>query len=234
MRARSVLALLLAAMLLATACGLPRDPEGTSDRVRGGLMRVGVIENPPWASMAEGVPRGVEVELARRFAAGYRAEVRWIEGTEAELVESLVAREIDLVIGGLESTTPYVSEVGLTRPYILHNVVVGVEPGTPPDPDLEDVRVAYEVGRPIAPHLDDVGAVPVPVDDIGRAEPPVATDEWRLPALGLQESEVFLTQSKHVMAVQRGENGFMSALERFLIAHQREAGDLLLREARTL
>jgi len=234
MRARPTLAPFLAVVLLGAACGLPRDPEGTSDRVRDGVVRVGVIENPPWASLAEGVPRGVEVALARRFAAGYRAEVRWIEGTEAELVESLVAREIDLVIGGLESTTPYVSEVGLTRPYILQDVVVGVEPGTPLDPDLEGVRVAYELGRPIAPHLDDVGAVPVPVDDIERAEPPVATDEWRLPALGLQESEIFLIQSKHVMAVQRGENGFMSALERFLIVHQQEAGDLLLQEARRL
>lgn len=230
MRPRTRSTLLLFILLIA-ACGLPRDSEGTSDRVRGGTMRVGVIENPPWASLAGGGSRGVEVSLIRRFAAGYGAEIRWIEGTEAELAEALAAREIDVVIGGLESDTPYVSEVGLTRPYVLHNVVVGVEPGGPPDPDLKGVRVAYELGRPLGQRLGDLGALPVPVADIASADPPVATDEWRLPSLGLRETEIFLTQTKHVMAVQRGENGFMSALERFLIANQRAAGELLLEEA---
>src|SRR3712207_7643050 len=50
----AALASLLA--LVAAACDLPRDPEGTLQRVRGGTMRVGVVERRPWTTF----PRSVE------------------------------------------------------------------------------------------------------------------------------------------------------------------------------
>ena len=35
--------------LFATGCeALPRDARGTTDHVRGGELRVGVVEDPPW------------------------------------------------------------------------------------------------------------------------------------------------------------------------------------------
>src|SRR6185369_5924264 len=35
-------------VLLVAACDLPRDSDGTLDRVRGGTMRVGVVIDTPW------------------------------------------------------------------------------------------------------------------------------------------------------------------------------------------
>jgi hypothetical protein len=35
------------AALMAVACGIPRDPDGTLDRVGGGTMRVGIVPSDP-------------------------------------------------------------------------------------------------------------------------------------------------------------------------------------------
>ncbi len=57
--------------LLVSACAvgckdLPRDPEGTLNRVRGGRVRVGLVEHPPWVvRRSGGEPAGVEVELVK-------------------------------------------------------------------------------------------------------------------------------------------------------------------------
>jgi polar amino acid transport system substrate-binding protein len=63
---------LVAALAIAGAvagCDFPADPEGTLDRVSGGTMRVGVIEDPPWVILEDGrEPAGMEPELVRQFA----------------------------------------------------------------------------------------------------------------------------------------------------------------------
>ena len=51
-----------AALVLALAlgaCDLPRDPKGTADHVRNGVLRVGVSENPPWTDFAGAEPSGL-------------------------------------------------------------------------------------------------------------------------------------------------------------------------------
>ena len=70
--------LLLLAAVLAVGCQYPRDPEGTLDRVRGGVMRVGVTHVDPWVKLDGGTPSGVEVELLERFARTIDAEVEWV------------------------------------------------------------------------------------------------------------------------------------------------------------
>jgi polar amino acid transport system substrate-binding protein len=74
-------------LVLAAACDLPRDPEGTLERVRGGTLRVGVAHNPPWASLpAPGEAQGVEPRLVRALAAELGARVEWVAGGETELL----------------------------------------------------------------------------------------------------------------------------------------------------
>ena len=54
-RRRAALGAPLAAcslLLLAASCSLPRDSDGTLDRIRGGTLRVGLAENPPWVHSA--------------------------------------------------------------------------------------------------------------------------------------------------------------------------------------
>jgi polar amino acid transport system substrate-binding protein len=114
----ALLAFALMAVLLC-GCDFPRDPEGTLDRVRGGVMRVGVTPADPWVALHEsGDPTGVEVELVRRFAETLDARVEWVEGSETDLMEALHGRQLDLVIAGLTRQSVWRRHAALTRPFL--------------------------------------------------------------------------------------------------------------------
>jgi ABC-type amino acid transport substrate-binding protein len=97
---------------------MPRDPEGTFDRVQGGTMRVGVSPQAPWTELDGDQPGGIEVALLEKFADQVDAQIEWSTGAESELLRQLKTGGLDIVIGGLEKSTPWSKEVGLTRPYL--------------------------------------------------------------------------------------------------------------------
>ncbi|MGC5076138.1 transporter substrate-binding domain-containing protein [Agrococcus sp. DT81.2] len=114
------------ATLVMTGCGIqvPADPEGTLERVEGGVMRVGVTENAPWVELgANDEPSGTEPALITEFAARHGATIAWTAGSEAELLDALDHGELDLVLGGFLEDTPWTEMGAATRPY--------VEAGTP-------------------------------------------------------------------------------------------------------
>jgi ABC-type amino acid transport substrate-binding protein len=109
---------LLAAGVLAGCAAIPADPGGTLDRVRGGELRVGVTERPPWVEFPEsGDPAGDEPDLVEEFARTLNADVSWVQGSEHKLVAELEHGVVDLVIGGIPSDTPWSEQAGMTRPY---------------------------------------------------------------------------------------------------------------------
>jgi ABC-type amino acid transport substrate-binding protein len=124
-----VSALVGAPVLAGCGTDLPRDPEGTLDRVRGGTLRVGVSANPPWteapATTAGGdatpaePPTGIEPDLLTDFAESLGAEVHWTTGGEGRLVADLRDGRLDVVVGGLTDTSPWTSHAALTRPYVV-------------------------------------------------------------------------------------------------------------------
>ncbi len=116
-RTRTAVLLLLGS--LAAGCDLPRDPEGTLDRIPNHTLRVGVIIDEPWTSGA-GVaePDGVEVELVRRLATKLNSDVEWSVGGDSRLMNDLERFELDLVIGGIVESTAWGERVALTSPYI--------------------------------------------------------------------------------------------------------------------
>jgi polar amino acid transport system substrate-binding protein len=119
-------AFLLVAMLAGCA-SLPRDAEGTWKRVQQAhRIRVGLIESPPWVMHAPGSAAGAEVELVRRMGQESGATPAWFWGSEQRHMEALRNYELDLVIGGLESNTPWKKTIGITKPYITERIVVGM------------------------------------------------------------------------------------------------------------
>jgi polar amino acid transport system substrate-binding protein len=119
-RAAVVLALIIAAA--AAGCQFPRDPDGTLDRVEGGVMRVGVTASDPWVELdGRGRPTGgVEVELLRRLARELDARIAWTDGSEEELVNGLKEGDLDIVAGGITNKTRWKKDVPPTRPYVRH------------------------------------------------------------------------------------------------------------------
>jgi polar amino acid transport system substrate-binding protein len=210
-------------------CGIPRDPESTLDRVRGGILRAGITASDPWTTLEGGRPGGVEVELVERFADELGARVEWVDGSEAELIAALEVRELDLVVGGLTSDTPWQAKAAITRGYATTRVVVAVPASQPVPDDIAGLRVAVETGTDAAGILEDkTDAIPVRVPDVTQVkDSAVAIDEWLLDNLDLRDTGVHLSKVEHVMATPMGENAFLVRLERFLIAHQAEVPALL-------
>ncbi|HEX2050525.1 MAG TPA: transporter substrate-binding domain-containing protein [Actinomycetota bacterium] len=216
-RTRTVAAACAAVVATASvACSLPRDPEGTLERVTDGTIRVGVSASDPWVVLGSGGPGGIEVELVERFATDLGAEVEWVEGSVDELAAALHVRELDLVVAGLASTSPISSEAALTHPYVTTQVVVAAPPGVALD-DVAGVEVGVEDGSEAAGILAKTDAVPVRVDDVATFDGPVAVDSYLVDDLRLRDTGLRLAEVDHVMAVPHGENAWLVRLERFLL-----------------
>jgi polar amino acid transport system substrate-binding protein len=231
------LRLLLVVTVLLCGCDFPADPEGTLDRVRGGVIRVGVTPADPWVKLSGGGdPTGVEAELITRFADTLDARVEWVEGSESDLMEALHGRQLDVVIAGLTRQSEWNRSAALTRPYLTTQVVIAA-----PDErraaelseDLDGEPIAVEANSPEASKLEqDTDAIVVPVDDLTTAEGPAAVPDYLLDDLGLVRTDAELDEHEHAMAVSMGENAFLVALERFLLDREAEAGEILEREGK--
>lgn len=112
---------LLACAVLLSACGghYPADPHGTLDRVTDGTIRVGVSHQPPFTdtSSAGEIPNGIEAQLLQDYAQTIDADIAWEPGGEEHLIQMLSQRELDVVIGGFSSSSPWSSHAALTTSY---------------------------------------------------------------------------------------------------------------------
>jgi polar amino acid transport system substrate-binding protein len=228
-------AVLLLATVAAAACQYPRDPDGTLNRVEGGVMRVGVIDADPWVVLEGERPvGGAEVELARRFARDVGARIEWVQGSEEELVDAAKEGQVDLIVGGLTSKSRWKKDVAFTRPYVETRTVVGIPAGESFPDDFAGVPVAAELGTEeegLLAQRTEARVVPVASLEplVGR---PAAVPHYLLDDLELTDSGTELDKAKHVMAVKLGENAFLVRLERFLLNREDEIERLLVEEGR--
>jgi polar amino acid transport system substrate-binding protein len=228
------LAMLLAAVA-AAGCQYPRDPDGTLNRVEGGVMRVGVTETDPWVLLDGDEPTsGVEVELARRFARDLGARIEWVPGTEEELVDAAKEGQVDLVLAGLTTKSRWKKDVAFTRPYVETRSLVGAPAGRSYPDDFAGVPVAVELGTEEEGLLEQrTDARVVPVKDLAsRVGEPAAVYDYLLDDLDLTDSGTELDEAEHVMAVKLGENAFLVRLERFLLNREDQIRQLLVAEGR--
>lgn len=117
-RAGLVLTLMLAVALSTTGCGLqiPADPEGTLDRVSGGVLRAGASPSDGLVAVdAAGAVSGPLPDIVSGFAADRDAEVVWTVGSEEDLVVALEEGRLDLAVGGFTTDTPWSDRVSVTR-----------------------------------------------------------------------------------------------------------------------
>jgi polar amino acid transport system substrate-binding protein len=230
-----VTVVLLLMAVAATGCQYPRDPDGTLNRVDGGVMRVGVTEADPWVLLEDDRPvGGAEVELARRFARDVGARIEWVQGSEEELVDAAKEGQVDLIVGGLTSKSRWKKDVAFTRPYVETRTVVGVPAGESFPDDFAGVPVATELGSEeegLLAQKTEARVVPVTSHE-PRAGRPAAVPHYLLDDLELTDSGTELGEAKHVMAVKLGENAFLVRLERFLLNREDEIERLLIEEGR--
>jgi hypothetical protein len=102
----------LSALLLAACSPIPRDPEGTLDRVRAErLFRVGFISS---GDRRDG--GGREQAFVRRVAAATGAWPVVREGAAEPLLLELEEGRLDLVIGMVSPKSPWMKDVAILRP----------------------------------------------------------------------------------------------------------------------
>ena len=209
------------------ACGIPRDPEGTLARVSGGVMRVGVTDAPPWVELGDTAPDGIEVRLVEQFAEEIEAEIEWVEGSEQELFGALRFRELDLILGGLTTETPWSAEAAVTHPYLTTATLVAVPQASEATEDIAGLEVGVEANTEIAGLLRRTDARVVEVDDIEDFDGPVAIDNYLTDDLDVVDTGVRLSESDHVLALPMGENDWMTTVEAFLLERPDEIKKLL-------
>ena len=115
---RSILALALAGSLALSGCAsIPRDPEGTLDRVNGGELRVGASPSEGLVEVEGGEASGVLVDLVEKFAQEHDAHAVWTVGSEEDLVDEIENGSLDLAIGGMTDQSPWSVRVGVSRAF---------------------------------------------------------------------------------------------------------------------
>jgi polar amino acid transport system substrate-binding protein len=230
-RPTTLVACVVVAACGTAACGLPRDADGTLDRVRGGIVRVGVVVDTPWVTDSaggEGAAGGVEGALVQGIARDIGARVRWVRGTDESLLAALHERELDMVVGGLTTESPWKATLAFTKPYYTDTVLVAGAPGAAAPVRLKELRVAVLEGDPIVAKIRGEDGVPVPVADLATTREAIAAPTWRLAQLGRTgDPELELAQHPHVLALPPGENAWLVHVERWLRAHASEVPALL-------
>jgi polar amino acid transport system substrate-binding protein len=207
------LAALAAALVALAGCDYPRDAQGTLDRVRGGVLRVGFAERPPFVLGEVGRREGIEPRLVRAFAAELGASVEWVDGSQLDLLQALEKHRLDLVIGGFTRDAPQKESGARSLPYLKARLGIASPQGIPFA--LQSSAVAVREGRPdIAAALSEKGAthatVPAP-----RA-PLAAVYDFEAKRLGLEPTDAVLATEELVILAAPGENRFLLELDRFI------------------
>ncbi len=131
-------------------------------------------------------------------------------------MEALEQFELDLLVSGLDQTTPWSKHVGLTRPYYEEEFLLGMPPGSRVPESLRGIEAGVREGDVAAAYLRKAGAVPVRREDLFKPVEPVAAPAWLLEQRGYTRTKFVLFQKKHVMAVAPGENGWLKLLGDYL------------------
>lgn len=112
------------------ACGIPKDQEGASARIAAThVLRVGASANPPWVIVQGNQVTGIEPSLICAFATTMGAKVAWVVNGETPLLEALERRQLDIVVGGVTSRSPWIRRVGTSLSYARAKRPPGGRPG---------------------------------------------------------------------------------------------------------
>ncbi|MFS0866289.1 transporter substrate-binding domain-containing protein [Microbacterium sp. 179-B 1A2 NHS] len=127
LRAAPAAASVLTILALGGCATVPADVDGTTDRISGGVLRVGITANPPWTDLSGAEPTGTEVELIEGFAREQDAEIEWTEGSESVLADALHEGALDVAVGGFTDDTPFMDKAALTDVYTETRAPAGTE-----------------------------------------------------------------------------------------------------------
>lgn len=218
----------LFAFALSACDGYPRDPDHTLTRVLRTERFIAVaVDHSPWVATAEGRdPSGVEVDLVETFAQDLGVDVEWRRAPAFEALEAMERGDADLVVGGFtkEALKAHTGSSS-TYAYVTERLVVAAEPGTPVPRALDGLKVVTPPELMADRLVTDENGIPTVEDG-----PEVflhAVLDWTLPERDLVPTGIVLRREDHVFAVPKGENAWITRVERFLRQRADDVGAML-------
>ncbi len=139
------------AALLPLVVGMPHDasaqaspPQADAPQVAdaGPVVRIGTLANyPPFEySSDSGSPKGMEIELGRKYCAVAKLHCKWVTLPFKQLIPSLLDHKIDAVLAQLSVTTDRAAKVSFTAPVTYNSVVVLGPKGSSINDDPQTMR----------------------------------------------------------------------------------------------
>lgn len=100
----------------------PKDVQHSFDNIKASQrIRVGVIEQSPWAIENDTNLSGIEIEIINAFATSLDVTPQWLVLSEAQATLLLEQYKLDVVVGGLTEDNPRKDSIAFTRPYLEIN-----------------------------------------------------------------------------------------------------------------
>lgn len=200
-----------------TGCNnYPRDPNDSLQQAQTHGLKVGASESTPWIEFTDGEIAGTEAELVEKFAKSINAEVEWIKGSEGSLMKMLKANELHLVVGGITKETPWSNHVAITKPYTTQHYLVCSTSGHPLPKDLQNQQIAVARGSPLSAQIRERGGIAEQLNSLSGFRGLIAVPAYERDFYPCGKESLFLSPSKHVIALPMGENALLMALEKYL------------------
>ena len=160
------------------------------------------------------------------------AEIEWVEGTGAELFDALRGFQLDLIVGGLTTSSPYATEAD-HPPVRRHRDRDRRSAGEELPDELGGVEIWVErnsaAARCSSRRRKTRSAVVF--DHLVRSTARRCFDSWEIDAIDYESTDYILRDDEHAFAVAAGENAFLVELEDFLL-DRRQAGRAAARKRR--
>jgi membrane-bound lytic murein transglycosylase MltF len=110
--------------LLVHSCQFPHDPEKSWEKAKTNSLRVGIVDNPPYAEYKNGHPTGKEITLLTNFASQNNLTVEYFHGSESDLIKKLTDYQLDVLVGGFDKKTVWEQKASPTITYDEKHVLL--------------------------------------------------------------------------------------------------------------
>ncbi len=135
---------LWAGLLLAVA-GLPRHAlaqASATATATPGVVRIGtLVSYPPFEyTSSDGSPKGMEIELGKKYCAVAHLQCSWVQLPFTQLIPALLDHRVDAVLAQLSVTAAREKEVSFTEPVTFNSIVVLGPKGSSITDDPETMR----------------------------------------------------------------------------------------------
>ncbi len=147
---KRVLPLFLLLVVLFSGCGKEKPRPDLDAAQTAGVLKIGVLENPPYAREENGTLQGFDCALSEAVAKelGLQAEIVALPWEQRWL--ALNDGTVDCVWGGITATDDLAETLGVSQSYLTGKPVLVVPPASRNRTDFTDLRIAAEEGSACA------------------------------------------------------------------------------------